>query len=114
MRSIILLATLVFPTTALAVPLRDEIRIDLPAAGHLKVRNDFGNVSVEVWENSYVAVSARIEGTEKFTRSPVIIDNRGTQFTITVVRRPIDPAATIHLDLKVPANIDITARSIRG
>ena len=47
------------PTTAHA---DDEIRIDLPAGGQLKVRNDFGNVSAEVWTNSYVAVSAVIGG----------------------------------------------------
>ncbi|HET7288030.1 MAG TPA: hypothetical protein VFI71_11185, partial [Pyrinomonadaceae bacterium] len=51
-----LLALIAFsPATAYA---DDEIRIDMPAGGELKVRNDFGNVSAEVWHNSYVAVSA--------------------------------------------------------
>jgi VWFA-related protein len=101
------------PATAYA---DDEIRIDFPAGGQLKVRNDFGNVSAEVWSNSYVAVSASIggDGSTRLTRSPIIIDNRGSLLTISVVRRPIDPVVPIHLRIKVPDNADITARSVQG
>jgi len=99
------------PTTAHA---QDEIRIDLPAGGQLKVRNDFGDVTAEVWSNSHVAVSAVIGGDAKLTRSPILIDNRGSLITISVVRRPVDPVVPIHLKLKVPDNADITARSARG
>jgi len=101
------------PTTAYA---DDEIRIDLPAGGQLKVRNDFGDVTAEVWSNSHVAVSAIIggDGSTRLTRSPIIIDNRGLLITISVVRRPVDPVVPIHLKIKVPDNADITARSARG
>jgi VWFA-related protein len=101
------------PTTAYA---DDEIRIDLPAGGQLKVRNDFGNVSTEVWSSSQVAVSAIIggDGSQRLSRSPIIIDNRGALLTISVVRRPIDPVVPIHLKIKVPENADITARSSKG
>ena len=101
------------PTTAYA---DDEIRIDLPAGGQLKVRNDFGDVTAEVWSNSHVAVSAIIggDGSARLTRSPIIIDNRGSLITISVVRRPIDPVVPIHLKLKIPENADVTARSQRG
>jgi Ca-activated chloride channel homolog len=101
------------PTTAYA---DDEIRIDLPAGGQLKVRNDFGDVTAEVWSNSHVAVSAVIggDGSTRLTRSPIIIDNRGLLITISVVRRPVDPVVPIHLKIKVPENADITARSARG
>ena len=86
------------PTIAYA---DDEIRIDLPAGGQLKVRNDFGNVSAEVWSSSQVAVSAIIggDGSQRLTRSPIIIDNRGSVLTISVVRRPIDPVVPIHLKI---------------
>ena len=47
------------PTTVYA---DDEIRIDLPAGGQLKVRNDLGNINAEVWNNSYVAVSLSVDG----------------------------------------------------
>ena len=101
------------PTTAHA---DDEIRIDLPAGGQLKVRNDFGDVTAEVWSNSHVAVSAVIggDGSTRLTRSPILIDNRGLLITISVVRRPLDPVVPIHLKIKVPENADITARSARG
>ena len=101
------------PATAYA---DDEIRIDLPAGGQLKVRNDFGDVTAEVWSNNHVTVSAAIggDGSTRLTRSPIIIDNRGLVITISVVRRPVDPAVPIHLKIKVPENADITARSIRG
>ncbi len=99
------------PTTAHA---DDEIRIDLPAGGQLKVRNDFGNVSAEVWNNNFVAVSAVIDGPTKLTRSPIVIENRGSGITISVVRRPLDPVVAVHLKIKVPADVDITARSQRG
>src|SRR5215510_9523167 len=94
----------------------DEIRIDLPAGGELKVRNDFGNVNAEVWNNSYVAVSASIggDGSTRLSRSPIIIDNRGKLITISVVRRPIDPVVPIHLKIKVPDDADITTRSSKG
>jgi VWFA-related protein len=96
------------PVTAYA---DDEIRIDFPAGGQLKVRNDFGDVTVEVWSNNHVAVSATIggDGSKRLTRSPIIIDNRGSLVTITVVRRPVDPAVPIHLKIKVPQDADITA-----
>lgn len=114
MRGLILVAALLFPSIALAVQPNDEIRIDLPANGKIKVRNDFGNVSVEVWNNSYVTVSATIEGDKPFTHSPIIIDNRGKLLAIAVVRRPIDPVAAIHLFLRVPASADISDMSAKG
>ena len=96
------------PATAYA---DDEIRIDFPAGGQLKVRNDFGDVMVEVWSNNHVAVSTVIggDGSKRLSRSPIIIDNRGSLVTISVVRRPVDPVVPIHLKIKVPADADITA-----
>ena len=101
------------PATAYA---DDEIRIDLPAGGQLKVRNDFGNVSAEVWNNKFVAVSAVIggDGSTRLKRSPILIDNRGSVISISVVRRPIDPVVPIHLKVKFPVDVDINARSARG
>src|ERR1041385_1192965 len=109
-----LIALIAFsPATAHA---DDEISIDLPAGGELKVRNDFGNVNAEVWHNNYVAVSAIIggDGSARLTRSPIIIDNRGKLIMISVVRRPIDPVVPIHLKITIPANADITTLSSKG
>src|SRR5687767_6714115 len=104
----LILAALLFPTTVSGATF-DEIRIDVPARAHLKVRNDFGNVSVEHWDQSYVTVEATIDGAATLTRSPILIDNRGTLVTISVVRRPIDPVVAIHLKLKIPASVEITS-----
>ncbi len=112
--SLVFLTGSLFPTTFFAAQGSDEIRIDVPADAQITVRNDFGNVSVEVWNNSYVAVSATIEGSAKFTRSPIVIDNRGKLLTISVVRRPIDPAVAIHLKLKVPVSANVTGKSAQG
>ena len=106
----LILAALFFPTTVSGATL-DEIRIELPPGSQLKVRNDYGNLAVEVWDQNYAAVSASIEGQETFKRSPIVIDNRGKLITISVVRRPIDPAVTIHLKVKVPANADVSTWS---
>ena len=101
------------PTTAYA---DDEIRIDLPAGGQLKVRNDFGNISAEVWNNSYVAVSANIggDGSQRLSRSPILIDNRGSLLTISVVRRPIDPVVPVHLNIKIPETSKFDAATKNG
>lgn len=117
---LILLAALLFPSTASAISTAsavqsgDEIRIEVSADAQITVRNDFGNVTVEAWNNSYVAVSATVEGSAKFSRSPIVIDNRGKQLTISVVRRPIDPAVAIHLKIKVPVSANVTGKSIQG
>jgi Ca-activated chloride channel homolog len=109
----LILAALLFPTTVSGAPF-DEIRIDVPARAQLKVRNDFGNVQVEVWDQNYVTVSTTVEGSATLTRSPILIDNRGTLVTITVVRRPTDPAVAVHVKLKIPASVDITTWDGQG
>ena len=114
MLGFVLLFTLLFPATAPTLFTDDEIRIDVPANGQITVRNDFGSVAVEIWDNSYVAVSATIEGSARFTRSPIVIDNRGSLLAISVVRRPIDPVVGIHLKVKVPATAQISARDAQG
>jgi VWFA-related protein len=100
------------PTTARA---DDEISIDLPAGAQLKVRNDFGDVSATVWNKTDLAVSATIgDTTARFTRLPVLIDNRGSLVTITVFRRPLDPVAPIHLSLKIPETSRFDAITTTG
>jgi VWFA-related protein len=103
----LILAALLFPTTVSGASF-DEIRIDVAARAQLKVRNDFGNVSVELWDQNYVTVSAAIDGSVTLTRSPILIDNRGAVVTISVVRRPGDPVVGIHLKLRIPASVGIT------
>lgn len=108
LRFLILAAALLLPTTVPGT-IFDEIRIELPAGTQLKVRNDYGNLSVEQWDQNYAAVSYTIEGAATLTRSPILINNQGKLVTVSVVRRPIDPAIAVHLKLKIPGNVEITA-----
>ncbi len=107
MLGFILLIAFLFPTTA------DEIRIELAPGSQLKVQNDFGNVSVERWDENYATVSYTVDGAQTLTRSPILIDNRGKLVTISVVRRPIDPVVAIHLKLRIPANIEVIGTPIQ-
>ena len=93
-----------------------EIRFDLPAGGQLKVRNDYGNVAVEVWNNEFLGVSATIrgDGTTRLKRSPILIESQGKVISITVVRRPTDPIVPIDLKIKISPDVEISARSQRG
>ena len=109
----LLLAALLFPTTVSGASF-DEIRIELPRDSRLEVRNDFGNVSVELWNENYATVSYSVDGSATLTRSPILINNQGKLVTISVVRRPIDPVVAIHLKLKVPVNVDFSGRSANG
>jgi len=102
--SLIILSSIIFsPGLSFGKLIEDDIRIELPPDGHVRVENRFGNVSAEVWSNKYVSVSATVEGSSlRSKRSPIVIDNRGKLLSISVVRTPPDPVAAIHLTVKVP------------
>lgn len=104
----LILAALLLPTTVSGA-FFDEIRIELPPGTELKVRNDYGNLSVEQWDQNYAAVSYTTDGSARLTRSPILINNQGKLVTVSVVRRPIDPVIAVHLKLKIPANVEIAA-----
>ena len=80
----LILAALLFPTTVSGASF-DEIRIELPPGSQLKVRNDYGNLTVEQWGQNYAAVSYTTEGSATLTRSPILINNQGKLVTISVV-----------------------------
>src|SRR2546426_6956218 len=79
-----------------------DIQIEVPADGHIRLDNQFGAVAAEVWKEKYVSVSAVIDGTTTFARSPVVIENRNQLLVIRIVRRPTDPSSAINLAVKVP------------
>jgi len=99
----------------------DGIRIDVPPSARVRIENQFGQVSAEVWSEKFVSVSATIEGTgASFTRSPVVIENRKQLLLISVLRKPVDPQVGIRLTVRLPegAHAEIVtsvgAISIRG
>jgi Ca-activated chloride channel homolog len=81
----------------------DGVRIDVPPAARIRIENQFGQVAAEVWKEKYVSVSASIEGTgARFTRSPIVIENKDKQLLISVIRTPVDPRTGITLTVKLP------------
>lgn len=78
------------------------IRIEFVAGSHLRIENQFGDVDAEVWKENYVTVSATVEGSKPLARSPVVIENRKQLLSISIVRRPTDPAVVIRLTVKIP------------
>ncbi|HYJ89554.1 MAG TPA: VWA domain-containing protein, partial [Pyrinomonadaceae bacterium] len=82
----------------------EGLRIEFPEGGHLRIENQFGEVSAEVWTERHVAVSAIVGGGAELTRSPVVIENRKQLVAINIVRRPTDPVAEIKLSIKFPAS----------
>ena len=90
-------------TTASSQERLDEgVRIALPATGRLRVENQFGGVSAEVWPEEYVSVTAIIQNGAAFRRSPLVIENTDERLSISVLRTPVDPAVTIGLSVKIP------------
>jgi hypothetical protein len=75
---VLLSGFLALPPDSYGKPNDEGIRIDVPAGGQVYIENKFGNVTAEVWDQSYVSVSASLpaEGT-RLRRSPILIDNRG-------------------------------------
>ena len=98
----------------------EGLRIEFPEGGHLRIENQFGEVSAEVWPERHVAVSATVAGGVELSRSPVVIENRKQLVAINIVRRPTDPVATINLSIKIPASAHVEivggkhAISLRG
>jgi len=92
----------------------EGIQIELPASGHVRIENQFGEVAAEVWKEKYVSVSAKIEGTMPFARSPVVIANTPQLLAIRIVRRPTDPVAAVKVTIKVPENARIEILTGKG
>lgn len=92
----------------------EGIQIELPASGHIRVENQFGEVAAEVWKEKYVSVSATIEGTIPFARSPVVIDNTSQLLGIRIIRRPTDPVAAVRVNVKLPEHAHLEVLTGKG
>ncbi|HEX8772246.1 MAG TPA: VWA domain-containing protein [Pyrinomonadaceae bacterium] len=99
----------------------DGVRADLPLEGRLRVENRRGSVSVEVWSEQHVLVTARIAGKAP-TRSPVVIQRTESLLSIGLVRAASRAAsARVDLMLRVPeraraeiitADAEVTVRGL--
>jgi VWFA-related protein len=78
------------------------------------LKTNLARVAAEVWKEKYVSVSATIEGTKPFSRSPVVIDNTSQLLGITIVRRPTDPVAQVKVTIKVPEHAHLEVFTSKG
>src|SRR5213593_1777325 len=82
-------------------PVQEGLRLELPNNGNLRVENLRGGVIINVWNESYVSVSA-ISDRGELARSPAVVQRTDTLLAVRVTR---GSAATsrINLQLRVPA-----------
>ena len=85
----------------------EGVQVELPTGGHIRIENQYGDVAAEVWKEKYVSVTATIEGSKPFARSPVVIANRNQLLAISIVRRPTEPAAAVKLAIKIPETAQV-------
>lgn len=112
---ILLLGIVLCPQFVQAIGASDDVRIDVPPSARVRIENQFGQVSAEVWNEKYVSVSASIGGSDsRFTRSPIVIENKAKLLSISVIRTPIDPRAGIALTVKLPAGSHIEIKTGAG
>jgi VWFA-related protein len=91
------------------------LRIEVPAESLIRIQNQFGEVTTEVWSETFVFVSTEIEDGSSLKRSPVVIENKPKQLGISILRRVTDPALAINLVVKIPqdARVEIvTGRNL--
>lgn len=84
-----------------AAQANEGVRADLPLGGELRIENRRGDISVEVWPEQHVSVSATVEGVTP-RRSPVIIQRTEALLTIGVVRAMAGKPQRVDLHLRIP------------
>lgn len=78
------------------------LRIEVPADSSVRIENQFGDITTEVWSEQFVSVSTEVENGMALKRSPVVIENKPKQLAVSIVRRVTDPALAINLRVKIP------------
>ena len=72
---------------------RDEgVRADLPSDGQLRIENQYGAITVEVWEEPHVSVNASVAGAP-LKGSPIIIKRTEQLLSLRVALPTARPAA---------------------
>ena len=91
------------------------IQIEFPTGGQLRVENDLGEVTAEVWKERFFSV-ATAEGTGQSKGASVVIEKKAEGFVVRAVRRPTTAATVpINLTVKIPetARVEIMTRNDR-
>jgi Ca-activated chloride channel homolog len=96
------LLSLCFLLSASSHAFDEGVRVDLPANSALRVENWRGGVSIEVWGEKNVSVTATINGAPSKS-TPVIIERTEKLLKISVARqRPGTPPARVDLLVRLP------------
>jgi VWFA-related protein len=101
----VLIAFLVFllsaPRIASFAAIDAGVRADLPLGGEISIINPRGSISIEVWGEQHVSISAAVKGL-KPKRSPVSIKRTEQLLTISVSPREIGMLTRVDLTLRIP------------
>lgn len=84
------------------------LRIDLPASGEVRVENRRGGVSMEVWDEKFVSVSAVVEGARAPRRSPVRLERSESLLSVSVAPPGVAASSRVDLRLRVPSNARVS------
>src|SRR5437868_7338737 len=89
-----------------------EMRFELPANGNLRVENLRGAVMAELWQESYVSISAVSDNGES-SATPPVVDRGEALLSIRLARGP-KAAARVNLQLRVPARAHLAIQTADG
>ena len=89
------------PGSAPTFQASQDLRLELPANGNLRVENLRGGVIAELWDQNYVSVAA-ITDSGEHSRSPAVIQRTDTLLSLRVARGPVG-AQKLNLELRIPA-----------
>ena len=77
----------------------EGVRADLPANGNLRVENLRGDITLEVWNENFVSISATVEGQQ---RSPAVIQRTERLLSIRVPPGTRAKATRVDLTVRIP------------
>jgi VWFA-related protein len=98
-----LLLALLFVLASLSPCLAQEVRAELPSNNLIRIENRRGDVSVDVWNDQHVSVTAAFAG-EPPRNSPVIIRRTEHLLNVMIASDATSPSPTrVSLRLSVPA-----------
>lgn len=90
------------------------VQIEFPEGGKLRIENDLGEVTAEIWKEKYVQLTTD-QGPSSTKRSSVTIENKERGFLVRVIRRSGESGAPINLTIKIPetAHVEIVTGAAR-
>ncbi|HEY0004997.1 MAG TPA: VWA domain-containing protein [Pyrinomonadaceae bacterium] len=81
----------------------EALRAELPASAEVQISNWRGGVEVEVWDEQYVSIRAKVAGRGPASKlSPVVIKRTERLLSIGVVNRTARNAARVDLIVRLP------------